>query len=87
MTVVLKLVGIKDGLKNCKGFSKEVLNADRRVAECRELLIKNVKEGRSEPVRPSKNEATINDLRKSRGLHSVKCLQAWPVYTGPCLRV
>ena len=35
------------------------MNSDGRVADCRELLIKYVKEGRSESMHPSNNEATI----------------------------
>ena len=37
----------------------KVLNSDGRVADCRELLITYVKEGRSESMHPSNNEATI----------------------------
>ena len=68
MTVVFKLVGIKDLfiLQTFFLFSfffflffKIVLNSDGRVAVCRELLIKYVKEGRSESMHPSNNEATI----------------------------
>ena len=40
-------------------FPPKVLNSDGRVADCRELLIKYVKEGRSESMHPSNNEATI----------------------------
>ena len=36
-----------------------VLNSDGRVADCREMLIKYVKEGRRESIHPSNNEATI----------------------------
>ena len=50
MTVVFKLVGIKDVFL--------LKNSDGRVADCRELLIKYVKEGRSESMHPSNNEAT-----------------------------
>ena len=40
-------------------FFKIVLNSDGRVADCRESLIKYIKEGRSESMHPSNNEATI----------------------------
>ena len=50
MRVVFKLVGIKDVFL--------LQNSDGRVADCRELLIKYVKEGRSESMHPSNNEAT-----------------------------
>ena len=60
MTVVFKLVGIKDVfLLQILFLFKIVLNSDGRVADCRELLIKYVKEGRSESMHPSNNEATI----------------------------
>ena len=51
MTAVFKLLGIKDVFL--------LQNSDGRVADCRELLIKYVKEGRSESMHPSNNEATI----------------------------
>ena len=38
---------------------KENLNSDERVADCTELFIKYVKEGRCESMHPSNNEATI----------------------------
>jgi len=60
MTVVFKLVGIKDlFLLQILFLFKEVLNSEGRVADCRESLIKYVKEGRSESIHPSNNEATI----------------------------
>ena len=60
MTVVFKLVGIKDlFLLQILFLFKEVLNSDGRVADCRESLIKYIKEGRSESMHPSNNEATI----------------------------
>ena len=51
MTVVFKLLGIKDVFL--------LQNSDGRVADCRELLIMYAKEGRSESMQPSNNEATI----------------------------
>ena len=45
-------------------FWKKVLNSDGRLADCRELFIKYIKEGRSESMHPSNNEATIVIIRK-----------------------
>ena len=60
MTVVFKLVGIKDLFLLQIFFSFfKVLNSDGRIADCRELLIKYIKAGRSESMHPSNNEATI----------------------------
>ena len=58
MTVVFKLVGICFVFADYF-FFKIVLNSDGRVADCRELLIKYIKAGRSESIHPSNNEATI----------------------------
>ena len=35
----------------------------------------------------SNSTQVIDDLRKSRGLHSVRAFGHGPVYIGPCLRV
>ena len=40
--VVFKLIGIKVVLFFSKGFTKEVLNSERKVVDCRKLFIKYI---------------------------------------------